>query len=111
MGHSSRAHKATENRLIYSDCQGVTKRNLADDLRDLGFTVSLTEDQSSRVSLPCSNKVRSTWAGFSFTKTSFQESEYDDNGFRLKRMHTHHFTVPRQGNPMAEMPDSLTAST
>ena len=90
MGHSSRAHKATENLFIDSNCQGVTKRNLADDLRGLGFTVSLTEDQSSRVCLPCSNKVRSTWAGFSFTKTSFQESEHDDNGFRLKRMHTHH---------------------
>ena len=31
--------------------QGVTKRKLADGLRDLGFTVLQTQDQSSRVCL------------------------------------------------------------
>ena len=32
--------------------QGVTKRKLADGLRDFGFTVLQTEDQSSRVCSP-----------------------------------------------------------
>ena len=63
--------------------QGVTKRNVVDDLRDLGFTVSQTEDQSSRVSSPCSNQVISTRAGFSFIKASFQESDHDDDSFRF----------------------------
>ena len=40
--------------------------------KDLDLTVSQTEDQSSRVCSPCSNKVRSTWAEFSVIKTSFQ---------------------------------------
>ena len=74
--------------LIESVRDGVTKRKLADDfiLRDLNFTVSQTEDQSSRVCSPCSNKVRSTWAEFCITKTSFQESEHDDDSFR-KNVH------------------------
>ena len=38
----SHSHKATENLFTESVCQGVTKQNLADDLRDLGFTVSQT---------------------------------------------------------------------
>ena len=41
---------------------------------------------ASRVCSPCSNKVRSTWAKFSFIKTSFQESEHNDDSFRFKRM-------------------------
>ena len=56
---------------------------LANDLRDLGFTVSQTEDQSSRVCSPCSNQVRSTRARFSFIKASFQESEHDDDNFQF----------------------------
>ena len=42
-----------------SVCQGVTKRKLVDDLRDstVGFTVSKTEDQPSRVCSPC-NQIR-----------------------------------------------------
>ena len=58
--------------LIESVRDGVTKLKLADDfiLRDLNFTVSQTEDQSSRICSPCSNKVRSTWAEFSIIKTS-----------------------------------------
>ena len=38
----SHSHKATENLFTESVCQGVTKQNLVDDLRDLGFTVSQT---------------------------------------------------------------------
>ena len=38
-----------ENLFFESVRQGVTKRKLADDLRDLGFAISQTEDQSSRV--------------------------------------------------------------
>ena len=54
---------------------------LADDfLRDHDFTVSQTEDQSSRVCSPCSHKVRSTWIEFYIIKTSFQ-SEHDDDRF------------------------------
>ena len=53
------------------------------DLRDLSFTISQTEDQSSRVCSPCSNQVRITQAGFSFIKASFQESEHDDDSFRF----------------------------
>ena len=57
--------------------------------KDLGFTVSPTEDQSSRVCSLYSKKVRSTWAElFSVIKTSFQESEHDDDRFRFKRMST-----------------------
>ena len=52
-------------------------------LRDLGFTVSKTEDQSGRVLSPCSNQVISNRAGFSFIKASFQESEHDDDSFRF----------------------------
>ena len=63
--------------------QVLTKRKLADGLRDLGFTVSQTEDQSSRVCSPCSNQVRSTRARFPVIKASFQESELDDDSFRF----------------------------
>ena len=49
-------------------------------LRDHDFTVSQTEDQSSRVCSPCSYKVRSTWIEFYIIKTSFQ-SEQDMIGF------------------------------
>ena len=63
--------------------QGVCRRNMADNLRDLGFTVSPTEDQLSRIFSPCSNQVRSTWTGFSFFKAGFQESEHDDDSFRF----------------------------
>ena len=38
----SHSLKATENLLTESVRQGVTKRNLADSLRDLGFTISQT---------------------------------------------------------------------
>ena len=58
-------------------------RKLADDLRDLSFTVSQTGDQSCSVCSPCSNQVRSTRAGFSFIKASFQDSENDDDSFRF----------------------------
>ena len=51
--------------------QGVTKRNVADDLRDLGFTVSQTEDESSRVCSPCSNQVISTRLDFLLLKPPF----------------------------------------
>ena len=63
--------------------QGVTKRKLADDLRDLSFAVSQTEDQSCSVCSPCSNQVRSTRTGPSFIKASFQDSENDDDSFRF----------------------------
>ena len=77
--------------------QGVlnTKRKLADDLRDLDFTLSQTEDQSSRVCSHCSNQVRGTRAGFSSIKASFQESEHDDDSFRFLKYRMsaspHHF--------------------
>ena len=71
-GQSFCSRKAKrESSFFESVCQGVTKRKLADGLRDLDFTVSQTEDQSSRVCSPCSNKVKSTRAGFSFIKASF----------------------------------------
>ena len=56
---------------------------MAEDLRDLDFTLSQTEDQSSRVCSHCSNQVRGTRAGFSSIKASFQESEHDDDRFRF----------------------------
>ena len=66
-GQSSRSRRATENIFFFESVrQGVCRRNVADDLRDLGFTVSQTEDQLSRIFWPCSNQVRSTRAGFSF---------------------------------------------
>ena len=74
-GQSSRFCKATENLFFESVRQAVPQRKLPDDLRDLGFTVSQIEDQSSSVCSPCSNQVRSTRAGFSFIEASFQESE------------------------------------
>ena len=65
-------------------------------MKDLGFTVSQTEHQSSRVCSPCSTQVRSTQAGFFFYKASFQESEYDDDSFRFlkKTGCPHHLMVP-----------------
>ena len=92
----------------------ITKRKLVHGLRDLGFTVSQTEDQSSRVCLHCSNQARSTRAGFFFIKASFQESAHDDDSFRfLKKQieYPNHLMVPRQGNAMTEMPASLITST
>ena len=75
--------KQTENLFFFESHvrQDVTKRKLADGLRDLGFTVSQTEDQSSRVCSPRGNQVRSTLAGFSLIKASFQESKQDDDSF------------------------------
>ena len=83
IGQSSRSRKATDNFFFESIRQGDTKRSVADDLRDLGFTVSQTECYLSRVCSPCSNRVRSTRAGFRFFKASFQESEHDDDSFRF----------------------------
>ena len=79
-------------------------------LRDHDFTVSQTEDQSSRVCSPCSNKVRSTGAEFYIIKTSFQESENDDDRFR-RNVHISSWFRGRQGNSMAEMSASLIAWT
>ena len=42
-GQSSRSRKATDNFFFESIRQGDIKRSVADDLRDLGFTVSQTE--------------------------------------------------------------------
>ena len=47
------------------------------------FFYSQTEDQLSRVCSHCSNQVRSTGAGFSFIKASFQESQHDDDSVRF----------------------------
>ena len=47
------------------------------------FFFSQTEDQSSRVCSHCSNQVRSTRAGSSFIKASFQESQHDDDSIRF----------------------------
>ena len=52
-GQSSR--KANRSESLFFEIrvrQGVTKRKLADGLRDFGFTVLQTEDQSSRVCSP-----------------------------------------------------------
>ena len=114
-GQSFRSHKSTENLFLRVFVKVlITKRKLAHGLRDLGFTVSQTEDQSSRVCLHCSNQARSTRAGFFFIKASFQESAHDDDSFRfLKKQieYPHHLMVPRQGNAMTEMPASLITST
>ena len=84
-GQSSGSSKAKENLFIESIHQDVTKRKL-DELRHFGFTVSQTGDRSGRVCSPCSNKARSSWGEFSFIKTSFQESEPNDERFWFKRM-------------------------
>ena len=76
-------------------------------LRDHDFTVSQTEDQSSRVCSPCSYKVRSTWIEFYIIKTSFQ-SEHDDDRFR-RNVHISSWFRGRQGNSMAEISASLIA--
>ena len=85
-GQSFRSHKSRENLFLRVFVKVlITKRKLAHGLRDLGFTVSQTEDQSGRVCLHCSNQARSTRAGcfFFFIKASFQESEHDDDSFRI----------------------------
>ena len=115
-GQSFRSHKSRENLFLRVFVKVlITKRKLVHGLRDLGFTVSQTEDQSSRVCLHCSNQARSTRAGFFFfIKASFQESAHDDDSFRfLKKQieYPHHLMVPRQGNAMTEMPASLITST
>ena len=101
IGQSSRSRKATEN--LFWECSSRCNKT-----KDLGFTVSQTEGQSSRVCSPCSTQVRSTRAGF-FIKASFQESEHDDDSFQFKKKTEcpHHLLVLRQGNAMAEMPASL----
>ena len=81
----SRSLKATENLFIETlwRCYKTTVE------KDLGFTVSPTEDQSSRVCSLYSKKVRSTWAElFSVIKISFQESVHDGDRFRFQRMST-----------------------
>ena len=78
--------KATENLFLLFfrvPRQGVTKRKLADDLRDLSFAVSQTEYQSCSVCSPCSNQVRSTRTAPYFINASFQDSENDDDSFRF----------------------------
>ena len=93
----------------------ITKRKLAHGLRDLGFTVSQTEDQSSRVCLHCSNQARSTRAGFFFLlKPAFKKARTTMIAFGLRKKqieYPHHLMVPRQGNAMTEMPASLITST
>ena len=83
-GQSSRSLKATGNLFV----EGVTKQKLKMILV-LPFRRQL--DQSSRVCSPCNNKVRSTYAGFSFIKTSFQESEHYDDSFRFKLKECRHY--------------------
>ena len=68
--------------------EGVTKQKLKMILV-LPFRRQL--DQSSRVCSPCNNNVRSTYAGFSFIKTSFQESEHYDDSFRFKLKECRHY--------------------
>ena len=105
-GQSFRSHKSRENLFLRVFVKVlITKRKLAHGLRDLGFTVSQTEDQSSRVCLHCSNQARSTRAGFFFIKASFQEKK------KKPIEYPHHLMVPRQGNAMTEIPASLITST
>ena len=90
---------------------GITKWKLADDFFKRSWFYRFANRRSvSRVCSACSNKVRSTWVEFYITKTSFQESEHDDDSFR-KNVHISSWFRCRQGNWMAEMPASLIAST
>ena len=84
-GQSSRSRKATENFFSFffeSVRQGVSKRKLADELRDLGFIVWQTDDQSNR---DCSLEVIRLEApelDFLLLKP-VQESEHDDDSYLL----------------------------
>ena len=71
-GHSSLSLKATEN-LFFLECSS-RRYKLADDFRDLGFTVSQTEDQASRFCSHCSNQVRSTRAVFFLFKPAVKKA-------------------------------------
>ena len=74
LGNNPVPLKLTENFFFEVVRQGVTKRKLADGIRDLGFTVSQTEDQSSRCFSHCSNQLRSTRGGFSLLKLAFKKA-------------------------------------
>ena len=86
-GQSFRSHKSRENLFLRVFVKvSITKRKLAHGLRDLGFTVSQTEDQSSRVCLHCSNQARSTRAGFFFLlKPAFKKAHTTMIAFGLKK--------------------------
>ena len=86
---------------------GVTKWKLADDFFKRSWFYRFAV---SRVCSPCRNKVRSTWAEFYITKTSFHESKHDDDSFR-KNVHICSWFRGGQGNWMAEMSASLIALT
>ena len=107
---STHSHiKAIENPYWGCSWQHYKMKVGAQFLKDLDFTISQTEDQSSRVCSPCSNKVRSTRAEF-YIKTSFQESEHNDDSFR-KNVHITSRFCGSQGNSIAVMSASLIAST
>ena len=66
---SSRSRKLTEN-LFFRVFVKVSQNERWRTIKRFGFTVSQTEDQSSRDCSHCSNQVRSTRAGFSFVKAT-----------------------------------------
>ena len=95
-GQSSCSRKATAN--LFWECSSRCNKT-----KDLGFTVSQTEDQSSRVCSPCNLlRLKAPELDF-FIKASFQESEHDDDSFQFKKKTEcpHHLLVLRQGNAMA----------
>ena len=91
----------------------VTKRKLAEDLRDLGLTVSQKEDQSTRVCSPCSSKgSEAPGLNFLSLRPAFRKTSTTMIAFGLKEC-PHHLMFLRQGNAnaMAEMSASLIPST
>ena len=88
-GQSSRSLKATGNLFVKTSWRCYKTKVKNDLALVLPFRKQL--DQSSRLCSPCNNKVRSTCAGFSFIKTSFQESEHYDDSFRFKLKECRHY--------------------
>ena len=67
--------------------EGVTRRKLVDVLRDLGFTVCETKNESSRVCWSCATQIRNNWTGFVFIKSSLEiDSHQEDVDARFKKM-------------------------
>ena len=66
---SSRSRKLTEN-LFLRVFVKVSQNESWRTIKRFCFTVSQTEDQSSRDCSHCTNQVRSTRAGFSFVKAT-----------------------------------------
>ena len=84
-GQYFRSHKSTENIFLRVFVKVlITKRKLAHVLRDLGFTVSQTEDQSSGFVCIAVIRLEAPELDFFFIiKASFQESVHDDDSFRF----------------------------